>query len=123
MLQPQAFVLYVDNLALSAKFYEDILGIKPEQSSPSFNCFALGNGMILGLKTKETVEPPVQNEAGGGELAFIVDTNSHVDDLFADWQNKGTKIAQSPTILPYGYSFVALDPDGHRLRVVSTVHK
>jgi predicted DNA-binding transcriptional regulator YafY len=35
----------------------------------------------------------------------------------ADWSRRGLKIAQPPTDMDFGRTFVALDPDGHRLRV------
>ena len=118
MLQPNALILYVDNLAISSKFYEELLGIKPEESSPTFNSFTLTNGMGLGLKSKHAVQPPAEKN-GSGELAFILESNSNVDELFAEWQKKGIDFAQLPTDMTYGYTFLALDPDGNRLRVVS----
>lgn len=118
MLEPSAVVLYVDNIMKSSAFYQNLLGINPEEASPTFHSFKLSNGMGLGLKAKYSVEPPA-HENGGGELAFTLDTNREVDELFAEWQKKKISISQSPTVVPYGYTFVALDPDGHRLRVVS----
>ena len=118
ILEPTAVVLYVDNLAISSKFYQDLLGIKPEEASPTFHSFTLSNGMGLGLKAKHAVEPPADKN-GGGELAFTLDNNKKVDALFAEWQEKDVNIALPPTVVPYGYTFVALDPDDNRLRVVS----
>ena len=118
ILEPSAIVLYVDNLAISRQFYQDLLGIKPEEASPTFHSFTLSNGMGLGLKAKHAVEPPADKN-GGGELAFTLDNNKKVDALFAEWQKKDINIALPPTVVPYGYTFVALDPDGNRLRVVS----
>ena len=118
MLEPSAVVLYVDNLLVSSAFYQDLLGIKPEEDSPTFHSFKLSNGMGLGLKAKHSVEPPA-NENGSGELAFTLDNNSEVDALFVEWQKKEMSISQPPSTVPYGYTFVALDPDGNRLRVVS----
>ena len=34
-----------------------------------------------------------------------------------EWQAKGLRIVQGPTEMDFGYTFVALDPDGQRLRV------
>lgn len=117
-LEPSTLVLYVSNLAVSSQFYQNLLGIKPEEASPTFHRLTLSNGMGLGLKAKHAVEPPA-DENGSGELAFTLDNNRSVDALFAEWQEKGIKIAQSPTVVTYGYTFVALDPDSNRLRVVS----
>ncbi len=118
MLEPSAIVLYVDNLRVSSAFYQDLLGILSEEDSPTFHSFKLSNGMGLGLKAKHSVEPPTY-ENGSGELAFILDNNGEVNELFVEWQGKKISIAQSPTVVPYGYTFLALDPDGNRLRVVS----
>lgn len=118
MREPTAIILYVDNPAISSQFYEDLLGIKPEESSPTFHTFTLSNGMCLGLKAKHAVESP-SDLNGSGELAFTLDDNKKVDALFAEWQEKDINMVLPPTIVPYGYTFLALDPDGNRLRVVS----
>lgn len=118
MLEPTAVVLYVDNMAISSLFYQDLLGIKPEKASPAFHSFPLSNGMNLGLKVKHTVEPPPENN-GSGELAFTLDEKKKVDELFAQWQTKEIAIALPPTVVCFGYTFIALDPDGNRLRVAS----
>lgn len=118
MFEPSAVVLYVDNMTVSRNFYQNLLGIKAEELSPAFNKFTLSNGMELGLKTKHTVEP-APNNTGSGELAFTLNNNNQVDVLFAKWQKEGIKFAQNPTALCFGYTFLAQDPDGNRLRVVS----
>jgi predicted enzyme related to lactoylglutathione lyase len=46
-----------------------------------------------------------------------VDNPAEVDRTFAEWRGRGVEIAQTPTQLDFGYTFVALDPDGQRLRV------
>lgn len=118
ILEPNVVVLYVDNLATSSAFYEDLLGIKAEAASPTFHTFTLSKGMSLGLKAQHSVEPP-SDKNGSGELAFTLKSSKEVDELFAEWQKTDINIALSPTIVPYGYTFLALDPDGNRLRVVS----
>lgn len=118
ILEPTAIILYIDNLAISSKFYQDLLGIRPEEASPTFHSFTLSNGMGLGLKAQHAVEPPADKNSGG-ELAFTLDNNKKVDALFAEWQEKDINMALPPTVVPYGYTFVALDPDDNRLRVIS----
>jgi|688.fasta_scaffold376839_2 predicted enzyme related to lactoylglutathione lyase len=120
MLEPSAVVLYVANLAISSKFYQDLIGIKPEEASPTFHMFTLSNGMGLGLKARHSIEPFTDERSNGhGELAFTLDSGRKVDELFAKWQQHEINILQAPTAVAYGYTFVALDPDGNRLRVVS----
>ena len=118
-LEPSVIVLYVDDLAITSQFYQDLLGIKPEEASMTFHSFKLSNGMSLGLKTKHSVVPPTEAKSGNGEFAFTLDSNKKVDELFAEWQAKGLSIIFPPSQVPFGYTFVALDPDGHRLRVAS----
>ncbi|KTC66280.1 bleomycin resistance protein (plasmid) [Legionella adelaidensis] len=122
-LEPNAIILYVENLAISSHFYRDLLSTNPEEASPTFNAFRLSNGMSLGLKAKHAVEPSPHNTSGNGELAFIRHSDKEVDELFAKWQEKRIHIIFSPDRVPYGYTFVALDPDGNRLRVISLENK
>ncbi|CAI2436884.1 Extradiol dioxygenase (fragment) [Serratia proteamaculans] len=42
-----------------------------------------------------------------------------VDALYQQWREQGLEMIQPPVTLDFGYSFVACDPDGHRLRVYS----
>ena len=79
--------------------------------------FALDSGMMLGLWSKHTVEPTATAAGGGGEIAFSVLSRDMVDELFTDWTQRRLVIEQEPTDMDFGHTFVALDPDGHRLRV------
>ncbi len=121
MSDPNFVILYVDSPAASAAFYGDLLGKAPVEASPTFALFALDSGVMLGLWSRHTVEPAAASAAGaiggGGELAFTVADRAAVDAVHADWQKRGLPILQSPTELDFGRTFVACDPDGHRLRV------
>lgn len=119
LLEPCAIVLYVDNLAITSNFYRDLLERIPEEASATFHSFKLSNGMNLGLKARHAIIPPAEQKNGSGELVFALDNHQKVDALFAQWQAKKLNIIAPPTQLPYGYTFVALDPDGNRLRIVS----
>ncbi len=117
MPQPNLVILYVDSPPASAAFYSDLLGLKPVESSPAFVMFALGSGAMLGLWARHTVQPAASVTGGGGELAFTVADAGAVRALHVDWSKRGLKIAQAPVKMEFGHTFVALDPDGHRLRV------
>ena len=52
-----------------------------------------------------------------GEVAFALADKAAVQSLYNDWQQRGLPILQQPLQMDFGYTFVALDPDGHRLRV------
>ena len=109
-------LLYVDSPAASAAFYADLLGRAPVESSPTFAMFAMTSGVMLGLWSRHTVEPSA-TPVGGAEIAFSLADADAVTGMHADWSARGLKIAQPPTRMDFGYTFVALDPDGHRLRV------
>lgn len=118
IFEPNVVVLYVDDLVITSQFYQDLLGIRPE-ASPTFHSFTLSNGMSLALKARHSVTPPTEERSGNGELAFTLEDYKKVDELFSEWQTKGINIISTPSQVPFGYTFVALDPDGHRLRVAA----
>ena len=120
MATPNFVILYVDSPPRSADFYSKLLGRGPAELSATFAMFALESGVMFGLWSKHSVEPAATRSAapgGGAELAFAVDGKSRVDELHGEWSGRGLPIAQAPTTMDFGYTFVALDPDQHRLRV------
>ncbi|MFO1305531.1 MAG: VOC family protein [Burkholderiales bacterium] len=112
-------ILYVDSPDRSAAFYRDLLSRDPIEASPTFAMFALRGGVMLGLWSRHAVEPAASCAGGGAEVAFTVDGADAVDRTHADWKGRGVAIAQAPVDLDFGRTFVALDPDGHRLRVLA----
>ena len=116
-MNPNYVLLYVDNPAVSVAFYADLLGLQPVESSTTFALFVLASGLKLGLWSRQTVEPKALASGGGSELAFSVGDRSVVNDMYADWSARGVAIAQRPVAMDFGYTFVAFDRDGHRLRV------
>lgn len=108
---------YVADATVSAGFYTELLGIEPVEVSPTFALFILPSGLALGLWGKDGVQPAPVAGGGGSEIGFKVDSAAQIDSTHLDWQTKGATIAFPPTDLDFGRSFVALDPDGHRLRV------
>ncbi|WP_225772776.1 VOC family protein [Inquilinus sp. Marseille-Q2685] len=114
---PSYTLLYVDNPPASAAFYAGLLGREPVESSPTFALFVLDGGAKLGLWSRHTVEPAATAAGGGGEIGFSVADAAAVDALHDEWRGRGLPILQPPTTMDFGHTFVALDPDGHRLRV------
>jgi catechol 2,3-dioxygenase-like lactoylglutathione lyase family enzyme len=117
VLNPNFILLYVDSPRASGDFYGDLLRRKPVEASPTFVLFALDSGLMLGLWSRHTVQPAAAALGGGAELAFPVEDDAAVDATFADWKGRGLSILQEPTVMDFGRTFVALDPDNHRLRV------
>ncbi len=110
-------ILYVESPAASAAFYGDLLGRPPVEASPTFAMFAMDSGVMLGLWSRHNVEPAAAGSGDRGELAFTVADAGAVDGVHDDWRRRGLPILQQPTAMDFGHTFVALDPDGHRLRV------
>ena len=118
MADPNFIILYVDSPTASAAFYAELLGRPPVESSPTFAMFALPSGVMLGLWSRHTVEPAAAATLGGGsEVAFAVESKDQVTSLYDAWTGRGLRVAQEPVDMDFGHTFVALDPDGHRLRV------
>ena len=113
-------LLYVDNPPASAKFYADLTGKPALEVAPTFALLAMDNGLMLGLWSKSGVEPKPAGGAGGSEIAIKVADGDAVRATYADWLKRGLPMAQKPTDMDFGPTFVALDPDGHRLRVFAT---
>jgi predicted enzyme related to lactoylglutathione lyase len=107
-------LLFVMNPQKSSLFYQEFFGIMPIEESPTFVMFALKNGVMLGLWSKYTAEPRVEAPPGAMEICFPTDD---VDEFYKAWEKKHLVVAQKPTDMDFGRTFVVLDPDGHRIRI------
>lgn len=107
-------LLFVKNPLASCDFYRRLLQLEPVEQSPTFALFALENGVSLGLWSSATAEPAVVVGGGGSEICFSAE---NVDEVYAKGLELGIHIAQAPTDMDFGRTFVGLDPDGHRIRI------
>lgn len=112
-------IFYVEKPEASAAFYSALLQRPPVELSSTFALFALDSGLMLGLWSRYTVEPAAAGRGGASELAFTVADANTLDQRHEEWSLRGLPILQAPTNMDFGRTFVALDPDGHRLRVFS----
>ncbi len=117
MTHPTMVVRYVDSPPASAAFYTKLLGCEPVEASPTFTLFVLEAGLKLAFWSRHTVEPAAAASPGAGELGFAMPDLAALEGCHADWAARGLMIVQPPTLMDFGHSFMALDPDGHRLRV------
>lgn len=111
-------ILFVNNPGESAAFYSNIFGCHPVEQSPTFVLFALPNSLMLGLWSKHSARPSVHVLGGGTEMCFEERSDDQVDARFHEWQDLGIPMALAPVAMDgMSRTFVALDPDGHRIRI------
>jgi catechol 2,3-dioxygenase-like lactoylglutathione lyase family enzyme len=119
MLDFQYVTFFVADPLASAAFYADLLAVSPVEQLPDFAMLPLRKDVMLGLWSFATAEPKASHVTGASEISFAVASKEAVDLYHADWSSRGLVIAQTPQNVEFGYTFVALDPDGHRLRVLA----
>ena len=108
-------LLAVADTQASAELYQKLLGVAPVQNRPGFALFVLPNGMKIGLWAKDQIQPAPE-PVGGSEISFTEESREAMLATYRDWQGLGLTILQEPVDMPFGFTFVAEDPDGHRLR-------
>ena len=113
--QPALTILYVANPAASIAFYSALFGIQPVESSENFAMFKTP-GIGIAIWRASAVEPAVSATPGASELVIM---SPDADAAHAEWQSRGIRIIAAPFDAGFGRSFMAADPDGHRLRVLT----
>lgn len=111
-------VLYVKDINVSKAFYAGLLGRSPKELSPTFMSYQLDSGIVLELWQLNKVHPASSITGGGIELCIVLPDDDSVNRLYDEWKGRGVEFAQSPAKAVFGLTFVAKDPDGHRLRAV-----
>jgi len=112
-------ILFVDNPPRSAELYSSLLGCPIIDNAPTFAMLPLREGVMLGLWQHDGVVPKAMASAGGSEIALTAENDAEVAQMHENWKKRGLKIVQAPTKADFGFTFTALDPDGHRLRVLA----
>ena len=117
MLSSPSTFAYVADAPASTALYSKLFDAEPVQSSPTFSMFAFPNGGTFGVWGRSDVTPKSETAGGAVEFAFAAKGDDEVKAMHEDWQKLGLEIIQPPTMMPFGFTFTATDPDGHRLRV------
>lgn len=115
-MEPIYTILYVADVPRSVAFYRDLFDKAPVEDHPGFAMFILENGTAWGLWKREDVLPAATVQPGAVEFCLAVPSREALDALATDWKARGIPVPQEPVDLDFGYTFTALDPDGHRLR-------
>jgi predicted enzyme related to lactoylglutathione lyase len=74
---------------------------------------------MLGLWSRSTVKPLPSTAPDASEIAFTVTDADTVRATHLDWMGRCLIMAQGPTQMDFGHTFVALDPDGRRIHVLT----
>ncbi|KKC99517.1 VOC family protein [Photobacterium halotolerans] len=114
---PNLLLLYVKNPETSADFYRQLLGREPVAAHPTYVAFEFENGFNLSLWSEQARNFVSGGEGHRSEFAFMVPDDDQVKALYDQWQTAGVVIEQPLHDAVFGLTFVALDPDGHRIRV------
>ncbi len=109
-------LLYVEDVSRSAAFYAQLLDKPVVEASETFAMLPAGPGLMLGLWRRDGVLPAAAGAPGSAEIALVVPHDLAVEAAHKRWVGLGVEIAQAPRRLDFGYSVVALDPNGHRVR-------
>ncbi|MBW3695322.1 glyoxalase [Vibrio sp. T187] len=117
MLTLDSIVLYVDNVQVSQTFYTETFNCTAQVLSPTFVALDFATNVKITLKQTSDLAPISNITGGGTELSIPVPDKASFDKLYRDWTEQGVQFAQSPEEMIFGFNFVALDPDGHRIRV------
>jgi len=114
---PNLFILYVSDPLSSAPFYETLFGRAPTAAFPTYVAFSFGNGMTVALWSASARDFVSSGTGHRSELCFMVAAADEVAALQERWERAGVVIEQPLHEAVFGPTFVALDPDGHRIRV------
>ena len=117
MPNPNLVLFYVKSPLESASFYEKIFAQKPVASFPTYVAFSFSNGFTFSLWSMEAKNFVSSGTGNRSELAFMVSNENEVRSLHDSWKKMGVVIEQELHQAVFGLTFVALDPDGHRIRV------
>ncbi|MEQ8481536.1 MAG: VOC family protein [Hoeflea sp.] len=120
MLNFDFVLLHVADPLASADFYSGLLDRPVLESSPGFAMLPLNDTIMLGLWLADAAAPDGTGKPGASEVSFDVTDKAKLNDLHDDWRAKGISVLVDPMELPFGRTFVAADPDGHRIRIVAT---
>ncbi|MDX3973036.1 VOC family protein [Shinella sp.] len=117
MISPGLLILYVEDPARSSHFYGKLLDRTPVFVSPGYVGFDFGNGLGLGLWSTTSTEFVSGGTGNRSEIAIVLDGDNAIDAIHDKWKAEGVEIEQSPFDAVFGRTFVARDPDGHRIRI------
>ena len=117
MFNIDSFVLYVTDIHRSMDFYSKAFDCEPTLLSPTFAAITFASNVKITLKQSDTLTPISKVTGGGTELSIALTDKQALENLYKEWKAKGIQFKQAPEESVFGINFVAIDPDGHRIRI------
>jgi catechol 2,3-dioxygenase-like lactoylglutathione lyase family enzyme len=111
--------LGVRDFETSKKFYTEILGWKPSNSSSDDTTFFQAGGVVLSIYLREKLAEdalvdPEGHGFAGFTLAYNARSEAEVDQIIGDLKAKGVQILKEPQKVFWGgYNSYFADPDGN----------
>ena len=110
------FIVYVNDAPKAARFYADLLEIKPSLETSGYIAFDLGDGAALALWSGQIdgLTPAVPRTS---EVCLALSEGSDaIDRRFERWVAKGVRVVSEPRDEGFGRTLVVADPDGNLIR-------
>ena len=101
MFTVNSFVLYVEDIERSKKFYSEALECECQQLSPTFVSIPIDSASTITLKQLEQVTPSATMTGGGTELSLLVPDTKALHELYDKWLSLGGTFIQKPTDLVF----------------------
>ncbi|TKF33853.1 glyoxalase [Vibrio kanaloae] len=117
MFTIDSFVLYVADIHRSMDFYAKAFDCEPKLLSPTFAALDFADNVKITLKQADFLTPASTVKGGGTEISMPLADKETLGNLYQTWAEKGIQFEQVPEESVYGINFLAVDPDGHRIRV------
>lgn len=111
------FIVYVNDAPEAARFYADLLEVKPCRETSGYVALDLGGGTNLALWSGriDDLTPAVPRTS---EVCLALTGGPEaIDRRFERWVAKGVRVVSEPRDEGFGRTFVVADPDGNLIRV------
>ncbi|MCS3804577.1 catechol 2,3-dioxygenase-like lactoylglutathione lyase family enzyme [Chromobacterium alkanivorans] len=114
--QPNLQLLYVTDIQRSTALYRRLFAADPVFVSPRYVAFSAGGEALFALWSGGAA--PYADVPRFVETGIMLASGEAVDQLYHAWRNDpDLRIAEPPSTEVFGRTFLAQDPDGHRIRV------
>ncbi|UGA36968.1 hypothetical protein JOS77_22720 [Chromobacterium haemolyticum] len=114
--KPNLQLIYVADILRSTALYRRLFAAEPVFVSPRYVAFDAGGEALFALWSG--AGEPDADVPRFVETGIMLASGAEVDQLYQAWRDDpDLRIAQPPSTEVFGRTFVALDPDGHQIRV------